>query len=143
MWRRFQNLASSFNSYCALSPDLRLRRQVNESLCDRPALDMETWCTTFYPSPDTIQAIAAFSYTTLAYYSGLDFGRVRPGDRLEADLCWSQVCWFDWDLQLCDDFYTHFNRAVSDCFYSFDPVTIADIIQFLHEQLTTPAQTGE
>ncbi len=134
MWRRFKNIAVSLNSYSALSPDLQVRRRVNQQLSDRPALDVEAWCRRFDSNSETTQAVAAFAYETLAQYSGLDFSRVRPDDRLEADLYWSQVCWFDWDLQLCDDFCEHFAQDVSDRFYEFDPVTVADLIYFFDHQ---------
>lgn len=142
MWRRFKNIAVSLNSYSALSPDLRLRRLVNQQLLDRPSLDVDTWCQAFPPSSEMTHAVAAFVYETLADYSGLDFSRVRPDDRLEADLMWSQVCWFDWDLQLCDDFCERFHLDVSDRFYEFDPVTVADLIRFFdsldHTQPSIP-----
>ncbi|NJM86078.1 MAG: hypothetical protein HC769_10930 [Cyanobacteria bacterium CRU_2_1] len=134
MWHRLKNFVSSFSTYDDLSPDVNMRQQVNQRLQDRPALNSEEWFESFYKSNGISPAIAAFAYTHLAEYSELDFSRVLPSDRLEEDLHWTNVCWFDWDLSLCDDFYHHFKIDISDTLADFNFVTIEEFVSFLNCQ---------
>jgi hypothetical protein len=134
MWYRLKNIFSSLRTYNSLSPDLRVRRQVNQKLRDRPALNLHDWFEAFYHAQGVPYTIATFAYTYLSQYSGLDIGRILPHDRLHEDLHWTQVCWFDWETNLCNDFYRYFGIDISD---RFDPscfLTIWDLIIFLNLQ---------
>lgn len=134
MWNRVRNLFVSLSTYRALSPDLSLRQHVNRSLSLRPALDHHDWCLAVCPQLNVSSPIAEFTYDHLSHYSGLDMARILPSDRLEADLCWSQVCWFDWELRLCDDFLASFGIDLGDRLDEFAPTTIAELLVFLEHQ---------
>jgi hypothetical protein len=114
MWHRFNNLFSSLQAYDALSPDLRVRRQVNQALRQRPAMPPEQWFQTFFQPQGIPYTLVSFAYEHLARYSGLEFSRVLPDDRLNEDLQWTQVCWFDWEQHLCADFDQQFGTAIGD-----------------------------
>lgn len=124
MWNRFNNLFASLQTHGDLSPDLQLRWQVNRELRQRPVLPFETWFASFYQSHGVTHAVASFAYEHLANYSGLEFGRVLPDDRLDEDLYWTQICWFDWDLHLYEDFWQQFGIDISD---SFDAATVSTV----------------
>ena len=62
------------------------------------------------------KSVLSFVYEYFADYSGLAFSQVRPNDSLNRDLNFPLVCWFDWTLNFCDDFLTHFDLDLSDCF---------------------------
>ena len=134
MWHRFKNVFYSLKTYDALSPDLKIRRQVNRLLQQRPALDCQQWFQTFYQPQGITYAVASFAYLHLAQYSGLEFGRVLPSDRLDEDLRWTQVCWFDWQCQLCEDFWQRFEVDISDRLDESMLPTVIDLISFLHQQ---------
>lgn len=133
MWHRFKNLVVSLKTYDALSPDLKVRRQVNRSLEQRPSLNCDQWFEAFYQSQGILYPVASFAYQHLAQYSGLEFGRVLPTDRLNEDLCWTQVCWFDWELSLYDDFWQHFGVDISSCLDESSLDTVTDLILFLNQ----------
>lgn len=133
MWHRFKNLVFSLKTHDALSPDLQVRRQVSQLLRQRPDLHLDQWFGSFYQPAGITYAVAAFAYEHLARYSGLEFGRVLPSDRLEQDLRWTQICWFDWQLNLYDDFWQHFNVDISDCLDSADFLTVSDLITLLNQ----------
>ena len=59
-----------------------------------------------------------------------------PGDRLEEDLCWTEVCWFDWETRLCEDFWHCFGTDISDRLEEFAPSTVSDLICFLNCQIS-------
>lgn len=131
MWHRFKNLVFSLKTYDALSPDLKVRRQVNRLLCQRAALDLEQWFQLFYQSQGITYAVAAFAYVHLPRYSGLKFERVLPTDRLDQDLCWTQVCWFDWEVRLYDDFWQQFGVDISECLDVSALLTVKDLMACL------------
>jgi hypothetical protein len=135
MWRRIKNVLLSFKTYDALSPDLTVQRQVNHRLSHRPALKLEAWFESCWRSRGITWAIATFAYSYLEQYSGLHFARILPDDRLEEDLHWTEVCWFDWQHNLCDDFWRCFQIDLSDRLDEFDPVTVAELLVFLDQQL--------
>lgn len=135
MWRRLRNIFDSLRAYADLSPDLRTRQRVNQCLRDRPALSAEEWFKAFWQSQGISQSIAEFVYTHLPTYSGLDFARVRPRDRLTEDLCLPLVCWFDWNLSLCEDFLAQFGIDLSERFEPHQHMTIEDLMVFLNYQL--------
>jgi hypothetical protein len=135
MWRRLKNLFFSFSTYADLSPDLRTKRQVQRFLGHRPALNAQDWYEKFWEPLEVTQSVANFVYLQMQQYSDLEFARVRPSDRLNEDLQIPLVCWFDWELRLCDDFCNWFGIDVSD---RFDPntfSTIQDLVMFLNHQL--------
>jgi hypothetical protein len=137
MWHRFKNLVFSLKAYDAMSPDLQRRRQVNRLLQQRPALDLQQWFAGFDQLQGIAYPIAAFAYEHLARYSGLEFARILPHDRLEQDLFWTQVCWFDWQLQLYDDFWQQFGVDLSDEWDESTLLTVQDLLVFLNQHGAT------
>jgi hypothetical protein len=99
-------------------------------------LSLEPWFQAFYQSHGIAYAIVHFTYVHLAKYSGLEFGRVLPNDRLDEDLHWSQVCWFDWETHLLDDFWNYFGVDISDCLDLDTIQTINDLVIFLDRYVT-------
>lgn len=141
MWRRLQNILYSLRSYADLSPDLRMRRRVNQSLRDRPSLSCDEWFERYWQKRNVIKPVADFVYTRMPEYTKLDFTRVRPLDRLDADLHLPLVCWFDWHFSLCDDFWQTFGVDLGD---RFDPdilSTVEDLVIFLNDQLVSVNQS--
>ncbi len=133
MWNPFSNILASLQTYGDLTPDLKLRQQVTRKLCQRPDLTLETWFESFYQPQGVSHAVASFAYEHLAQYSGLEVGRLLPDDRLEADLTWTEICWFDWDLRLYEDFWQQFGVDISD---AFDPTllsTVEDLVVWLND----------
>ncbi|MBI4785134.1 MAG: hypothetical protein HY785_28085 [Oscillatoriophycideae cyanobacterium NC_groundwater_1537_Pr4_S-0.65um_50_18] len=138
MWHRLKNYLSSLWTYNVLSPDLRVRRRVKRSLHHRPALTPDEWFTVHYKQQDIAPVIAAFAYEHLEQYSGLTIGKVLPSDRLEEDLHWTQICWFDWELSLCEDFYDCFEVDISDRLDVSCLSTLQDLMDFLNQNRTDP-----
>jgi hypothetical protein len=122
-------------AYADLSPDLRTRQRVNQFLRDRPALSSDEWYEQLWQTRGITQPIAVFVYNHMQIYSGLEFARVRPTDRLIDDLCLPLVCWFDWQLSFSEDFSAAFGLDLSDRFdpQSFD--TVEELVIFLNHQL--------
>ena len=144
------NLFSSMEAYADMSPDLEVRDEVNQwlQMRDRQSLSVTQWCETFsgeFASIDkatkdsatesAAKSVLSFVYECFADYSGLAFSQVRPNDRLNRDLNFSLVCWFDWTLNFCDDFLTHFDLDLSDCFDEAEFVTIGEMVEFLVTQV--------
>lgn len=136
MWHRLKNFWFSLKSYDALSPDLKVRRQVNQALRQRPLLPIESWFQVFYQPHGIAYTIVDFTYVHLSRYSGIEFGRVLPDDRLDEDLHWSQVCWFDWQLHLFNDFWHHFGVDISDRLDLTALQTVKDLVIFLNHHGT-------
>jgi hypothetical protein len=143
MWYRFKNFLFSLKTYGILSPELRVRRQVNQRLYNRSSLAANQWFQLRCQPLGISRAIANFAYTRLATYSGLEFSRVLLSDRLEEDLRWTQVCWFDWEIALCDDFCEQFGVDISDRLDAFDFNTVAELLTFLNQQLNYKSSTQE
>ncbi len=141
MWRRLKNIFHSFRTYADLSPDVRTRQQVNRFLRDRPALGAEEWFEQLWRPRDISRQIANFVYTHMQTYSGLEFARVRPEDRLKQDLQLISVCWFDWEFTLCDDFLEDFGIDLSDRFDPCDFATVEELVVFLNYQLLSVNQS--
>ncbi|PZV19852.1 MAG: hypothetical protein DCF21_06450, partial [Leptolyngbya sp.] len=80
-----------------------------------------------------------FAYQQLHAYSGLEIGRVQPADHLVDDLAFPAVCWFDWSITLCEDFYETFGLDISETFDETQLFTFADLIGFLAQQLNAQA----
>jgi len=134
MWYRLKNFFQGFRTYAVLSPDLKVRRQVLRSLRQRPLLTPEEWFDLYGRSCKISFQVIQFAYRYLGTYSGLEFGRVLPGDRLDEDLCWTRVCWFDWYLALCDDFYQEFAIDLSDEVIEAPMTTIGALLGFLEDR---------
>jgi hypothetical protein len=135
MWRRLRNIFYSFRTYADLSPDIRMRRRVNQFLRNRPALNAKEWFEKFWQSKAISQQVTDFAYISMEKYTGLEFARVQPSDRLSEDLAIPAVCWFDWEAYFCEDFYEQFGTDLSD---RFDPQTFAtveELVVFLNHQL--------
>ena len=131
MWRRTQNFFHSVVAHQVLSPDVFLRCQVNRKLRHRLALEQNEWFATFWQQTSISPELAAFVYAYIPRYSGLNVARLKPGDRLEADLCWTQVCWFDWEMDLYDDFMTRFGKDISEEFDFGKVGTLDDLMHSL------------
>jgi hypothetical protein len=141
MWRRLKNTFHSFRTYADLSPDVSTRQQVNKFLRDRSALKAEDWFEQLWQPRDVSRQIANFIYAYMPTYSGLEFARVRPNDRLEQDLHFISVCWFDWQFALCDDFLENFGVDLSDRFDPENFTTVEDLVVFLNHQLLSINQS--
>jgi hypothetical protein len=135
MWYRFKNLFTTLKHYDILSPDLTMRRQVNQSLCHRPQLDVAEWFEVFCKPRQVAFPVANFLYTHLEGYSGIALAKLTPSDRLEEDLHWTDVCDFDWRIALCDDFMQQFGVDMSQCVEDFSPRTVEDLLLILQQQL--------
>lgn len=141
MWQKLNNLIASLRSYPSLSPDIALRRQINRQLKHRhrPALSAEAWYYTYwqhYPTPQPFSKdLVLFVYSRLQDYSGIELGRVHPRDRLQEDLKFPLVCWFDWALAFCDDFCLTFGTDISDDFNEETFTTLADLMLFLQQNV--------
>ena len=135
MWRRLRNIFDNLRAYADLSPDLQTRQRVNRFLRSRPALSNDQWFEQLWQAQGIAQPIADFVYTHMGTYSGLDFARVRPTDRLIEDLCLPLVCWFDWNLSFYEDFSACFGINLSDHFNPQQYATVEDFILFLNYQL--------
>ncbi|MBC7969619.1 MAG: hypothetical protein H7Z11_05725 [Verrucomicrobia bacterium] len=135
MWRWLRNIFGSLRAYADLSPDLRMRRRVNQCLRDRPALSVEEWFELFWKPQGIAQPLAAFVYTHMQAYSGLEFARVRPNDRLNEDLYLPLVCWFDWQTSFDEDFLSCFGIDLSDRFDPQSFTTVEELVIFLNHQL--------
>lgn len=135
MWDQFNNYVSSVQTYSDLSPDLDVRQQVNRHLRRRRALKIEAWCSAFHQATAAQPSLLQFIYVVFQQYSGLDFSRVRPQDRLIEDLRFPLVCWFDWTTHFCDDFIAQFGVDLSDSFDEAEFSTLAEVIIFLQAQV--------
>jgi hypothetical protein len=134
MWQRLKNMIPSLRTYADLSPDLNVRRRVMRALRDRPVLSLDQWFEVHSQSCGLSYALTAFAYDHLEKYSGLSLARLLPSDRLEADLCWTQICWFDWQVRLSDDLWQQFEVDFSDGIDEGSG-TLAHFLQSLDQQL--------
>lgn len=134
MWRQFRNILHSVQTYADLSPDLEVRRSVQESLGDRPTLSQTEWFEQLWRPLGVSPETADFAYHHLEIYSGLPLAQVRPDDRLHEDLKWTLVCWFDWEEALCDDFRECFAVDIYDSLGLNLFSTVAELVCFLEQQ---------
>ncbi|NJR37863.1 MAG: hypothetical protein HC781_02245 [Leptolyngbyaceae cyanobacterium CSU_1_4] len=112
-----------------------MRRQVKQSLRHRPTLGLSEWFESFCRSRPIAYPVVNFLYTRLETYSGIEPGKLLPSDRLEEDLRWTDLCGFDWQIILCDDFMQQFNVDMTRCIEDFSPKTLEDLGLLLHQQL--------
>ncbi len=154
MIEQLDNWLSSVSTYADMSPDLAIRAQVNLRMKAhaRCALGVSDWCQTFLSQKAAAETLAfsrsafgasdtrrvlCFVYQHFSQYSGIDFSRVRPEDRLNDDLHFSLVCWFDWTITFCEDFFEQFDIDLSDCFDEDEFNTIGELVMFLVEQVNS------
>ncbi|MCT7950305.1 hypothetical protein NG798_10940 [Ancylothrix sp. C2] len=135
MWHNLNNVFSAVSTYSDLSPDIETRRCVNHRLRLRPALSLDQWFDYFWQPHGIAKPTVFFVYTYLEKYSGLQMSCVMPGDRLEQDLKLTLVCWFDWQLNLCDDFLSYFGIDISDRLDTYSLSTVEDLVKFLDSEL--------
>ncbi len=131
-WQQLKNAYFSISTYSDLSPDLSRRRQVKLSLKERRTLSRYDWCHNLWPETYTTKVLE-FLYDRLPEYSGLPAGKLRPDDDLETDLSWTQICGFDWDVALCEDFQQTFGEDISDSLLGASPTTLEDLAICLHQ----------
>ncbi|MEO1182108.1 MAG: hypothetical protein AAFX51_14950 [Cyanobacteria bacterium J06636_28] len=121
-----------------MSPDLSVRHQVNQLLCQhRRPLSSEAWCAEFQREIPSQRNTLLFIYRCLETYSGIEFNRVRPHDRLVDDLQFPLVCWFDWSTRFCDDVVAHFGIDIGSCFDETRIHTLIDLVAFLEACLAS------
>ncbi|NEP63346.1 MAG: hypothetical protein F6K31_41670 [Symploca sp. SIO2G7] len=131
-WRKATNYIRSVQAYGYMSPDLAMRHRVNQFLRQhRQPLSPDDWCNECHRVTQSQRAVPLFLYHALAAYSGIEFNRVRPHDRLVDDLQFPLVCWFDWSTRLCNDVISQFEIDISECFDETRCETVADLIAFL------------
>ncbi|MEB3211028.1 MAG: hypothetical protein VKL39_06715 [Leptolyngbyaceae bacterium] len=135
MWRRVNNLVNSLITYQTLSPDSRCRRQVSQWLQQRHPLTSKQWFEAFWQTENILEITTDFVYHAFSSYSGLPFAYVIPEDRLEEDLCWTNVCWFDWEMTFFLDVETQFQMDISGHFHYEKTTTIAEIVHFLDQHI--------
>jgi hypothetical protein len=135
MWRSLKNFLLSFWTYQDMSPDLRVRRQVKRKLRDRPLLDLTEWHEKFWQPLGVSNQVSEFVYGRFAAYSGLEWGRVVPCDRLIDDLRFPLVCWFDWQTALTDDFLAQFSVDLGIDFDPDDFITVEELVVFLNHSV--------
>ena len=144
------NLLSSLEAYADMSPDLEVREQVSQwmRMRDRQPLSLIKWCEVFSnelvnigkavedsATEGVTKSVLAFVYEFFSGYTGLAFSQVRPNDRLNRDLHFPLICWFDWTLDFCDDFLARFDLDLSDCFDEAEFDTVGEVVEFLVEQV--------
>ena len=132
-WQRANNYIRSIETFQDMSPDLSVRHQVNQLLSQhRRPLSAEAWCEEFQREiPSSQRDTLLFVYRCLESYSGIEFNRVRPHDRLVDDLQFPQVCWFDWSTRFCDEVVAHFGIDIGNCFDETRIHTLIDLVAFL------------
>jgi hypothetical protein len=135
MWRRLKNIFYCFRTYADLSPDVQIRRRVNQFLHNRSPLSTEEWFEQFWQGRKVSRRVSDFVYDHMQHYSGLEFARVRPNDFLNEDLHLPLICWFDWQLSLCEDFLQCFGIDLSDRFHPESLGTVEELVVFLNCQL--------
>ncbi len=135
MWRKFKNYLFGLKTYADLSPDLGVRRRINQSLGRRPALTAEQWFESFWKPLGISQNLATFLYQSLASYSGLDVARIHPQDHLVEDLHLPLVCWFDWQMGLSDELAHQFGIELDDSIDLVCLKTVEELVVYLNRQL--------
>lgn len=143
MWRQIKNFFFSVITYNDLSPNLKIRRLVNQALRHRAALSLDEWFECFWQHKCIAKSVVAFVYVYLEKYSGLQMARVRPSDRLERDLHFSLICWFDWQLNLCEDFLQCFGVDISERLPLYQFSTVEDFIAFLNKEFNSHLRETE
>jgi hypothetical protein len=141
VWYWLKNLVLWIRDYTLLSPNRQVRWRVNRRLRHRPPRLLGEWCADCqrYGIP---AEIARFAYHHLPRYSGLNFEQVQLDDRLETDLQWTEVCWFDWELKLCNDVWQAFRVNLIPALDALMPNTVGDLLIFLTQHLEQTTNSG-
>jgi hypothetical protein len=135
MWRKLDNIVLNIRTYADLSPDISIRRRINQAMRSRPNRTSEDWYRSFWQPLSISKDLTFFVYQQMESYSGLHFAKITPNDRLTEDLQLSLVCWFDWECRLCDDFHDRFGIEIDDLFDISMLHTVRDLVIFLNQQL--------
>jgi hypothetical protein len=133
MLQTVQSMWANLSVYADMKPDFQLRCQINRSLTHRPTRSLDDWFETFWQPRGVTKPVARFVYQYLSDYSGLSFGRILPSDRLCEDLKLTLVCWFDWQLDLCDDVLRELGVDVSAIEFD-DLETLEEFVQRLNQE---------
>ena len=88
------------------------RDRVNCWLGTRTPLSSHDWFVRFWKPLGVDRDVSNFVYENLQHYSGVEFARVVPQDRLQEDLRFSDVCRNDWEFDLAEDFGRQFGTSV-------------------------------
>jgi hypothetical protein len=138
--KRIFNWFMSLMSYTDLRPDMGLRRQINRQvLADRPQRSLSEWYRLFWEPQGVSREVADFVYGAIANYAGLKVAQVLPSDRLCEDLKLPLICWFDWELNLCEEFSHKLGVELEDYFDVTRFSTVADLVQFFDRQFAAQA----
>jgi hypothetical protein len=138
--KRIFNWFSSLLSYADLRPDMGLRRQINRQvLADRPQRSLSEWYRLFWEPQGVSREVADFVYGAIANYAGLKVAQVLPSDRLYEDLKLPLICWFDWELNLCEEFSHKLGVELEEYFDVTRFATVADLVQFFDQQFAAQA----
>lgn len=108
-----RNKWQALRAYSDMSPDLKLRRQVNRSLLDRPEYAVNEWHQRFWRPLGIRFEVVEFVYRSLSESSGLVVGRLVPSDRMVTDLQLPLICWFDWEMTCMEAFWQQFDPVGS------------------------------
>ncbi|NJN32762.1 MAG: hypothetical protein HC824_21880 [Synechococcales cyanobacterium RM1_1_8] len=118
-----------------MRPDFRLRTSINRALYARRAsLTGEEWFERFWQPRGISRQIVEFVYERLSCYSGLRWGLTVPSDRLLEDLQLPLVCWFDWELDFCDELSQELGIQLEDPSLLEKAETVEEFLAFLHSQ---------
>jgi hypothetical protein len=138
MWQRlinkFKNWWMTIAAYGDLSPDRGIRRTINQTIDERPSRSIGEWYRQFCEPHGIAREVAEFIYDRVGRYSGLKFEKIVPSDRLAEDLKLPMVCWFDWELSLCDEFSQELGVEMADCFDMDELATIGDLMRFFNQR---------
>jgi hypothetical protein len=146
MWQRLSdqlnNLRLNLAVYSDMSPDLGVRQRINTMLGNRPDRSLGEWYRHFWEPQGIAREVAEFVYQQVGQYSGLKFERVMPKDRLREDLELPMVCWFDWELCLCDDFCQQMGIELEECFDMNEMNTVEDLMRFFNQKFKQLRMAG-
>ncbi len=141
----------ALKTYSDMSPDLNLRRQINQKLLSRPEYSSHEWHQRFWAPIGVRSEVVEFVYHVLEECSGLTIGRLLPSDRMVADLQLSLVCWFDWEIICMELFWQRFDpsgslfEGLGDLTLDAAPTTfetLRDWMGFLNQAAISSDSTG-
>jgi hypothetical protein len=113
------------------------RHAVRAFLANREALPFADWHRQLWHQRNISEAASAFVYEHFGKYSGLDFARVRPEDRLAEELRFSTTTYGDWDLDLYEEFQQVFGIDLRRTPAPKDLSTVEDWLRYLDRCLAT------
>ncbi len=86
--------------------------EVNRSLSGRGSLNATEWFTEFWKRRGIDRRVSDFVYERFPIYTGLDFSRVIPTDRIADDLKFRDVSRDDWEFDFHDEFESEFGVGI-------------------------------